>query len=211
MTRHSTGLTDRTPPRPPATAAAGPGPAGTADFTHPDQARQALRRLASGVTVLTVNRDGLRHGTTASAVVALSRDPLVLGVGLSPTSTFATLVRRAGSFSVNVLSAAQSDTAHSFADPHRPLGDAQFASYEWITDPLSGAPLLEGCLSHMSCRVLGWHQVGDHDLLLAEVTGGAHRPDIPLLSFAGRVHTAALTPAPVPQATMPAPSHSEVS
>ncbi|WTI84587.1 flavin reductase family protein (plasmid) [Streptomyces sp. NBC_00726] len=206
MTGNPTGLTD--PPRHPAAEATGPGPARTTDFAHPDQARQAMRRLTSGVTVLTVNQDGIRHGTTASAVFTLSRDPLILGVGLRPTSTFATLVRRTGRFSVNVLSAAQNGTAHNFADPHRPLGDAQFAPYEWTADPLSGAPLLEGCLSHMSCRVWGWHQVGDHDLLLAEVTGGSHRPDVPLLSFAGGVHTGVLTPAPAPRAT---PSHSEVS
>ncbi|MEU3605690.1 flavin reductase family protein [Streptomyces sp. NPDC035033] len=207
MTRHPTGLTDR-PPTAPA-GPADPAPDRAADFTHPDQARQALRRLTSGITVLTVNRDGVRHGTTASAVVALSRDPLILGVGLRPTSTFVTMARWSGRFAVNVLSAAQHDTAHSFADPRRPLGDAQFAGHGWTTDPLSGAPLLDGCLSHMSCRILGRHRVGDHDLLLAEVVGGAHHPHAPLLSFAGTTHTPTLTPAPPAPAS--APSHSEVS
>ena len=175
----------------------------TKDYRHPVAARQALRRLSSGVTVLTVNLDGVRHGTTASAVLALSRDPLILGVCLRPTSTFATMVRRTGKFSVNVLGTGQSRTARSFADPERPLGNAQFAGHTWTTDPLSGAPLLIGSLSHMSCRVLGWHQVGDHDLLLAAVTGGAHTTDAPLLSHAGRMHDAALTPLAAPTAPNP--------
>ncbi|MGW6412482.1 flavin reductase family protein [Streptomyces vinaceus] len=163
-------------------------PAGYAD---PAAARKALRRLASGVTVLTVDGGaGARHGTTASSVVAVSREPLIIGVSLRPASVFTRLVLRAGTFSVNVLAAGQGDTAKRFADPERPSGDAQFAGVAWTSDPLSGAPLLGGSLSHMSCRLLERHRVGDHDLLLAEVTGGAHAREAPILSFAGRLHMA---------------------
>lgn len=183
MSRYPTWLTDR--------SAAAPAEG----YEDPEAARMALRRLASGVTVLTVSRDGVRHGTTASAVVTLSRDPLVLGACLRPTSTFASMVRRAGRFSVNVLGSAQDDVARRFANPGRPLGDAQFEGFDWTTDPLTGAPLLGGSLAHMACRVLGWHQVGDHDMLLAEVTGGSHTVDSPMLSFAGRMHSACVTPA----------------
>ncbi|MFD8981613.1 flavin reductase family protein [Streptomyces sp. NPDC059564] len=183
MSRYPTWLTDRSPSAP------------AEGYEDPEAARLALRRLASSVTVLTVSRDGVRHGTTASAVVTLSRDPLVLGACLRPTSTFAAMVRRAGKFSVNVLASAQNDVARRFANPGRPLGDAQFEGFDWSTDPLTGAPLLGGSLAHMACRVLGWHQVGDHDMLLAEVTGGNHTVDSPMLSFAGRMHSAAVTPA----------------
>ncbi|MFD3874168.1 flavin reductase family protein [Streptomyces sp. NPDC058623] len=183
MSRYPTWLTDRS------------GTAPAEGYEDPEAARLALRRLASGVTVLTVSQGGVRHGTTASAVVTLSRDPLVLGACLRPTSKFASLVRRAGRFSVNVLSSAQNDVARRFANPGRPLGDAQFEGFDWSTDPLTGAPLLGGSLAHMACRILGWHQVGDHDMLLAEVTGGSHTVNSPMLSFAGRMHSAAVTPA----------------
>lgn len=156
------------------------------------QARQALRRLASGVTVLTVNR-GRRHGTTASAVITVSRDPLVLGVCLSPSSSFAGMVRPVGRFTVNVLAAGQAPLAQRFADPDRPLGDAQFEGLDWSTDPLTGAPLLDGCLAHLACRALDWHQVGDHDLLLAEVLGGRHATGHPMIGFAGRISDSTLT------------------
>ncbi|WP_331735344.1 flavin reductase family protein (plasmid) [Streptomyces sp. NBC_00597] len=161
-------------------------------YEDTDAARKALRRLASGVTVLTVDGGaGARHGTTASSMVAVSREPLILGVCLRRTSTFTRLALAAGTFSVNVLAAGQGDVAGRFADPERPSGDAQFAGLAWTTDPLSGAPLLDGSLSHLSCRLLDRHQVGDHDLLLAEVTAGAHARDTPMISFAGRLHTTA--------------------
>ncbi|MFF4324322.1 flavin reductase family protein [Streptomyces sp. NPDC001568] len=199
MSRYQTWLTDRS------------GSASAEGYEDPEAARLALRRLASGVTVLTVSQGGVRHGTTASAVVTLSRDPLVLGACLRPTSTFASLVRRAGRFSVNVLSSAQNDVARRFANPGRPLGDAQFEGFDWSTDPLTGAPLLGGSLAHMACRILGWHQVGDHDMLLAEVTGGSHTVNSPMLSFAGRMHSAAVTPAASGTAPSGVPAASTVS
>src|SRR5205085_448279 len=45
----------------------------TGGAEHAAVARLALRRLTSGVTVLTVNDDGHRHGTTVSAAVTISR------------------------------------------------------------------------------------------------------------------------------------------
>ncbi|WP_432246695.1 flavin reductase family protein [Streptomyces sanyensis] len=174
-----------------------PGRTGRPDGTEPPEyadpvaARTALRRLTSAVTVLTVDGgDGDRHGTTASSVVAISREPLVLGVALRPGSTFVRLMLRTGTFSVNVLAAGQGENARRFADPTRSPGDAQFASVAWRADPLSGAPLLDGALAHLSCRVVDRRPVGDHDLLLAEVTGGAPAPGAPLLGFSGRLHTA---------------------
>ncbi|MEU6312356.1 flavin reductase family protein [Streptomyces sp. NPDC047014] len=167
-------------------------PSAPADgYGDPAAARGALRRLTSAVTVLTVDGGpGTRHGTTASSVVAVSREPLIIGVSLRPASVFTRLVLRAGTFSVNVLSAGQSALAKRFADPERPSGDAQFAGIAWARDPLSGAPLLHGSLAHMSCRVLERRRVGDHDLLLAEVTGGAPAREAPLLGFAGHLHAA---------------------
>lgn len=149
--------------------------------------RQALRRFASGVTVLTVNHDGLRHGTTVSAVVAISREPLVLGACLRPSSAFTALARDAGVFSVNVLSSEQASVARHFAVPGRHRGDAQFADVEWATDDLTGAPLIEGCLAHLACALTGCQRLGDHDLLTADVLAGRPGQGAPLLTFAGQL------------------------
>ncbi|WP_027659460.1 flavin reductase family protein [Salinispora fenicalii] len=151
-------------------------------------ARAALRRLASGVTVLTVHHDGTAHGATVSAIVAVSRDPLVLGVALRVSSTFTALTEKAGAFCVNVLGRYQTDLATHFADPLRPTGDAQFHNLTWHPDPHTGAPLIDGCLSHLSCRVRELHPVGDHDLIFADVVEGRHHRGEPLLSYAGRLY-----------------------
>jgi flavin reductase (DIM6/NTAB) family NADH-FMN oxidoreductase RutF len=97
------------------------------------------------------------------------------------------MVRQAGLFSVNVLATHQAAVAKRFAEPGRPLGDAQFAGLDWTTDDATGAPLIEDSLAHMGCRAIAWHSVGDHELLLAEVVGGRPGIGVPLLSYAGQI------------------------
>jgi flavin reductase (DIM6/NTAB) family NADH-FMN oxidoreductase RutF len=163
------------------------GPAVSADQV--DAARQALRQIAAAVTVLTISRDGLTHGTTVSAMSTMSRRPLVLGVCLRPTSKFAAMIQPGGLFSVNVLTAGQQVVARRFADRSRPMGDAQFAGLERTVDELTGAPLISGCLAYLACRATDRHRVGDHDLLLAEVVRGTPGSGTPLVSFSGRLET----------------------
>ncbi|WP_217161496.1 flavin reductase family protein [Streptomyces sp. AC512_CC834] len=153
----------------------------------PEAGRRALRRFASGITVLTVNHDGVRHGTTVSAVVAISREPLLLGACLRSSSAFTALAREAGVFSVNVLSSEQASLARQFAVPGRHRGDAQFADVKWTTDNMTGAPLIDGCLAHMACALTGDQEIGDHHLLTAEVLAGDAGQGAPLLAFAGQL------------------------
>ena len=158
------------------------------DPVEGDLPRLALRRIVSGVTVLTTRWKGLPHGTTVSAVVAISRDPLVVGVCLRAASAFTAMVSDHGLFSVNVLSNDQATVANRFADSTRRPGDLQFAGLSWSTDPVSGAPLLDACVAHLTCQVTGCQRIGDHDLIVAEVIGGQPGDGSPLLSFAGRLH-----------------------
>jgi flavin reductase (DIM6/NTAB) family NADH-FMN oxidoreductase RutF len=158
-----------------------------------DVARQALRRFASGVTVLTTTDGGRPHGTTVSAVVAVSRDPLVVGVCLRTPSAFTRMVTTGRTFSINVLAEEQAKMAVRFADPLRRPGPEQFRGIGWRPDPHTGAPLVDGCLAHLSCRMTGCTQVGDHDLILAEVVAGLPGDGSPLLTYGGRL---ASVPAP---------------
>ncbi|AGL15831.1 flavin reductase family protein [Actinoplanes sp. N902-109] len=160
--------------------------------------RRAVRHFASGVAVLTVTT-GARtpHGTTVSAVTAISREPLLVGVCLHRRSSFVRHLGAAGRFSVSVLRAEQQGVAQWFADPGRPAGTAQFDPVPWQPDPRTGAPLLTGALAHFSCRLRDRLTLGDHDLLVAEVETGAAGTGTPLLSFAGRLMSP--EPEPIPR------------
>lgn len=172
------------------------------------EGRRAVRHFASGVAVLTtVTGDGVVHGTTVSAVTAISRDPLLIGVCLRARSSFVSrLAAHDGRFVVNVLRAGQHEVARSFADPRRPAGAAQFAAVRWCRDAHSGAPLITDALAHFSCRTRDRLSLGDHDLVVADVLDGAAQPGPPLLSFGGRLHDAAPAGPSLPETALTARS-----
>lgn len=168
--------------------------------------RRALYHLASAVSVLTVRTgQGRLHGTTASTVTLLSREPLLLGVCLRAGSRFARLAVQEGRFAVNVLGADQADLARRFATSTRAEGPDPFAGTAWSPAPYAGAPLLEGALAHYACRVHAAHPLGDSLALVGQVVhataspGGP--PQAPLLSYTGALFAGALHPVPDPKET----------
>ncbi|GHF29976.1 monooxygenase [Streptomyces mashuensis] len=169
-------------------AAARLRPAPRAGGTGPQSRKRrsrALAQLASPVSVLTVCHGGRLHGTTVSTVTAVSREPLLLGACLRAGSVFAELAVAEGRFVVNVLDAGQGELARWFADGSRPTGAEQFAGIAWEADPYASAPLIDGALAHYTCRVFDTPRVGDHDVLLGQVTRTAVHDGAPLLSYAG--------------------------
>jgi flavin reductase (DIM6/NTAB) family NADH-FMN oxidoreductase RutF len=150
--------------------------------------RQAVRRLATGVAVLTVWHGDAVHGTTVSSVAAISRDPLLIGVGLRGESDLTEVIGEARRFAVNVLSTRQSALAGWFADPARPRGLAQFDHLEWEPDAFSGAPWINGSLASIGCHLTATVPAGDHNLLLGKVVTARTGEGAPLLHFTGRLH-----------------------
>lgn len=150
--------------------------------------RQAVRRLATGVAVVTVWHGDVVHGTTVSSVAAVSREPLLVGVCLREASDLTEVISEARCFAVNVLSTRQSALAGWFADPGRPKGLAQFDQLEWEPDAFSGAPWISGSLASLGCHLTTTVPAGDHNLLLGEVVTARTGEGAPLLHFTGRLH-----------------------
>jgi flavin reductase len=173
-----------------AVTSAEPLPAPAADGVAAAPRRAAARRLATGVCVLTAAHQGAVHGTTVSAVSAVSRDPLLISVCLRTGSTFTELAGTAGRFTANLLTSRQALVADWFANPARTANYGQFALLDWQPDPVTGAPALRNTLATLSCRITARHPAGDHDLIIAEVVDGVNGAGSPLLNFDGRLFSA---------------------
>ncbi|ONI76441.1 hypothetical protein ALI144C_36435 [Actinosynnema sp. ALI-1.44] len=165
--------------------------------------RQAVRRLTTGVAVVTVWHGDVVHGTTVSSVAAVSREPLLLGVCLREKSGITQVMAEAGRFAVNVLSARQSALAGWFADPGRPHGLAQFDPVDWEPDAFSGAPWIAGSLASLGCHLTATVPAGDHKLLLGKVVTARDGEGGPLLHFAGRLHDGTLRALPKQNPSLP--------
>jgi flavin reductase (DIM6/NTAB) family NADH-FMN oxidoreductase RutF len=144
----------------------------------PDDLRDAARLFASGVTIVTVDREGKPHGMTAIAFAAVSLEPPLVLVCLERNSRTRAAVATSGRFVVNILRSDQEDLARAFSLS----GEKSFEGVAHEVDD-SGAALLSDAIATMSCRTVEMVPGGDHDVYLAEVTAAVSREGSPLLYF----------------------------
>ncbi|HEY0851699.1 MAG TPA: flavin reductase family protein [Bradyrhizobium sp.] len=133
-----------------------------------DDFRNAMRRLAGGVSVITVGRGRDISGMTVTSVTSLSVEPPALIVGVNRSASSWPLIRRHGFFGVNVLNADQLDIAERFAGKDGLKGAARFAGAEWFTRA-SGVPLLAGALAAIDCEVEEVVERHSHAIVIGRV------------------------------------------
>ena len=142
--------------------------------------RDVIGRFASGVTVITTAVDGVRFGTTASAVTSLSLEPPMVLVCLNKTSDTQAALLKAGWFCVNILAEGQGDLAYQFAKK----GD-KFAGVA-CDEGMHGIPVLRDTLAHLVCQVAETVTGGTHTVFMARVAGAKGHEGTPLTYYRGR-------------------------
>ena len=142
--------------------------------------RDIIGRFASGVTVITVEHEDQRYGTTASAVCSLSLEPPMLLVCLNKSSSTGQAIAAARHFAVNILGEGQADAAMRFAGK----GD-KFAGQR-IVRGVAGQPLLGDALANLECRVAEEVTGGTHTVFLGEVEHATGGHGAPLAYFRGQ-------------------------
>lgn len=147
--------------------------------------RDVLGRFASGVTVLTTVLDDVPHGMTVNAFASVSLDPLLVFACIDRSTIMCELVMKSGMFAVSVLSDEQLGLSLHFADPFRPSGGAQFEAIAYHREA-TGAPVIDGSIAFVDCRVWRVHDGGDHIIVVGEpVALGLGDEANPLLFYRG--------------------------
>lgn len=131
--------------------------------------------VCAPVVVVTAMDGDRPHGTTVSAFASLSRRPPMILVALDVGSDLLGIIRKTGSFGINVLSDQQPDTAMAFARK----GQDKFAGVAW--HPVGGVPRLDGSTGWLSCEVADLVPGGDHVIVLGNVVGAEDAPERPLV------------------------------
>lgn len=138
--------------------------------------RAAMRRFASGVTVVTAAHGGRRAGMTVSAFLSVSLEPPTILVSLHAAAETLALARAAGAFAVSLLHADQEQVSARFAGFGFPKDADRFEGSRTGTR-VTGAPVLEDALAWVDCRVRELHGVGTHVLLVGDVVAAGVAPD----------------------------------
>ena len=85
-------------------------------------------------------------------------------------------------FAVNVLASDQTDLSNRFAS--KKSEDSRFDEVAYATGE-TGAPLLDGVVANLDCRLVAAHDHGDHVVYVGEVVDVRYHEREPLLYHAG--------------------------
>jgi len=143
-----------------------------------DRFRDAMRRTAAGVAVVTTHGPAGRGGITVSSFCSLSLEPPAVLVCIRrDSSTLARIVQN-GLLAVNVLAEDQADLAAAFATPATPH-ERRFSLGEWATG--TGGPVLHGAVAHFDCKLAHIHDYGSHTIVIGEVADAVSHDARPLI------------------------------
>lgn len=128
--------------------------------------REGMSRLPSGVAVVTSWIEGRPWGMTVSSCSSLSMDPPLVLVALAASSVSARVILEQQSFGLNVVSADGLHVAMRGAAVGRP----KFFDDMVRNDIAEGSPVLRDTLTAIHCELYNAVVLGDHVLVIGEVT-----------------------------------------
>jgi len=147
--------------------------------------RKALGHFSTGVTVVTAEREpGRVHGMTANSFTSVSLDPMLILVCVDDRAKMLPLLEKKKHFGVSVLKQTQQAISEYFAKREHSGEAEQRLGIHFRLTP-GGAPVIDGTLLQMGCRVVSSHVAGDHTIFIGEVQDAEMHDGEPLLYFRG--------------------------
>lgn len=145
--------------------------------------RAAMGRFATGVTVVTTLDGQAPLGLTVNAFASLSLDPPLALIAIDRRSRLHIALPQAGFFAASILSAEQAELSRRFAGQTADRAD-RFHGVSWRR-AVTGAPVLDGALAWVDCRVEAVYPGGDHSIIVGRVLALESYAGEPLLYFRG--------------------------
>ena len=154
-----------------------------------DDFKQAMRRLATTVAIVTTGRGDDYAGMAATAVMSVTADPPTLVVAVNRSASMSPILGEHGWFCVNLLAERHETLVGVFGGGK--TGKARFDDGEWtMSDTMP--PVLADAAASLVCQTSGHFDVGTHTLFVGEVRAIANHARIdPLIWVDGSVARAA--------------------
>lgn len=135
----------------------------------------AQQKLINGVTVVSTILGAKTNALTVAWVSRVSYSPPLVMIAIGKTRYSHEMIKESGVFAVNVLSAADIETARHFGLKSGRKTD-KFKGFRYGTKA-TGSPVLDDCIAWMDCRVVSKHDAGSHTIFIGEVLDGAVKRD----------------------------------
>ena len=129
--------------------------------------RSGMRRLASGVSVLSSRDDtGLAHTMTVSSVTSVSDAPSSLLVCVNRDTKIAPIMTLGRNFTINVLGMQHQDV--SIACSTGLQTEERLKVGKWINH-INSPPYLEDAEARFLCEITGIYPHGSHDIIVGDI------------------------------------------
>lgn len=130
----------------------------------------AQRRITHGVYVISAKLGDKVNAMTAAWVCRASFEPPLVTISVGKTRYSHDMIRDSGVFAVNVLGSDNIETGRHFGLKTGKKTD-KFAGIDYDTKA-TGCPILKDAIAWMDCKVVSFHDAGDHTLFIGEVVDG---------------------------------------
>ena len=159
-----------------------------ASDTIQDDFKQAMRRLASTIALVTSGRGDGWTGMAATAVTSVTADPPTILVAVNRNASLSPVLAEHRQFCVNLLAERHRDLVSLFSGPTKGL--ARFETGGWETSE-EGLPVLSDAVASLMCTTSMTLEVATHTLFIGEVTRIVNHPTIdPLIWVDGKFASA---------------------
>ncbi len=130
--------------------------------------KQALLMIPYGLFVLGAANGGNQTAATINWVTQASFNPPLVVVGLKRDSSSHAMVKESKVFTLSILATGQKAIAGAFFRHVEPK-DGKFGDYAFEAGR-NGAPIISDAPAAVECEVVGFHEVGDHSVVIGKVT-----------------------------------------
>ena len=124
--------------------------------------RAVFGKFATGVTVVTFEREGEVFGMTVNSFSSVSLKPPLVLFCPSLNCRFAQGADLGTDFTISILASDQQDVCLHFA------GRPNLEGSPWAEDAIS-PPVVDGATAFMRCKMVALHEHGDHYVAVGEV------------------------------------------
>lgn len=152
--------------------------------------RDVMGRFPTGVTIVTTRLGDELHGMTANAIAAVSLEPPLVLVCIDTAADSHDIVDGAGVFALNIVARDQEELSQQFAVKE---GRASHALHDVPHHTrATGAPIIDGSVAYLDCRIVERLPAGDHTIFIGEVVDAGRLNDAePLVYLRGAYRTLA--------------------
>ncbi|MEX0801600.1 MAG: flavin reductase family protein [Dehalococcoidia bacterium] len=146
-----------------------------------DAFREVMGQFPTGVTIVTTRLGDELHGMTANAIASVSLQPPLVLVCIDAAADSHDIVDRAGVFALNILARDQEELSWQFAVKEGRSSHALDDVPHHIR--ATGAPIIDGSVAYLDCRIVQRLPAGDHTIFIGEVEDAARLNDAEPLVF----------------------------